>query len=330
MKMRGSLLAGLLLSGLCGASVGCGGEGGTPPVPNKTVPEIPLVYDGRPLSAWRAVPASAPEEERVAAAFALATLETEPTASAPTLRTLLDAPEASVRLAACVAAGRLAVPDPEVATRLVACFDAAEEPLRRHAREAAGALGEVAVEPLLAALSSEKARVRWGALIALSRIGIGDPGTRNAVLGLARADATPSVRRQALFTLARLGPDGVLSVLGFLDASEATVRQEAAAAVLQAGADAVEPVAALLADPDEERAALAGGILADLGPLAAPALPALLKALERPGPVRFNAAEALIGLGPAAVAPLEQRARSEDEGMAAIARYALDEIDKRK
>jgi len=322
-------LPALLLSVLACAVVGCGGESG-PPVPNKTVPEIPLEYEGRPLSWWRSVGPDAPEAERAAAAFGIAALEQEPDQSGTALIELLNDSSPSVRLAATVAVGRLALPWPRAAERIVSFFDAREEPLRRHAREAAGTLGPVAVPALQEALSHAKRRVRWAALLVLGKIGLEASPLRARVADLAREDPDAAVRRQALFALARFGPEGVTDVLSFLGDERTSVREEAAAAVLQAGEAAVQPVAGLLTDPDEERAALAAGILADLGPAAAPAMPALLQALERPGPLRFNAAEALISLGDLSVPHLEERARSDDEGMAAIARYALDEIRKRK
>jgi len=321
--------AGILLAGVACLACGCGAESPVPPVPNKTVPEIPFEYEGRSLSAWKSLPADAPAEERAAAAWAMAALEEDPAQSVTVLLELLRAPEPSVRLAAAVAAGRLGLPSEEAARILVGWFDAPEEPLRRHARVAVGGMGAVALEPLGAVLGHETMRVRWAALVALRQLGAIAAELTDPIRSLAQSDPEPAVRRQALFTLARLGPTGIEVTLTFLRSPETHVRTEASAALVQAGDLVVKPLSLLLSDPDEELAALAGGILADLGPRAVMVMPALLRALSREGPVRFNAAEALIAIGPQAVSRLEPLAESPDEGVAAIARYALDEIKNR-
>ena len=251
---------------------GCGREGPTLPPTDKRVPALEFLYEGRGLSAWKAVPAEAPAEERASAAWALAALETVPAESEKTLLRLLRDEDASVCLAAVVAAGRLAPTSTEVAVAVVRFFDVPEEPLRRHARQAAGQLGLSAVEPLTEALAHEKGRVRWAALRALSAVGPAASSSVPLVARLARTEPDPSIRRQALFTLPHLGPAGVEAGLFFLRARELVVRHEAAAGLAQAGQVVAAPVARRLGDEDEEVAALAAGILADLGGLAVVAL----------------------------------------------------------
>ena len=324
---RPTLRTTLLLAALV-CVPGCGPEGPTLPPTDKRVPTIELLYEGRTLVAWKAVPADAPAGERAAAAWALAALEMQPAESVGALLRLLRDEDPSVRLAAVVAAGRLALPSSEAAEVLVSYFGAPEEALRRHARQAAAQLGVHAVKPLTQALGHESKRVRWAALTALRRVGADAASSLGAVARLARTEQDPAVRRAALFALPRLGSDGVEAALFFLRSSELAVRHEAAASLAEAGAAVVGPVAGWLKDEDEEVAAMAAGVLADLGKDAESALPQLVDALSRAGPVSANAAEALIGIGLPAVPALQELAASESESLSAIAAYCLEQISR--
>jgi HEAT repeat protein len=309
------------------ALTACGHEDGVGvPSFNKMAPEVERRYHGRSLAIWKDHDPGAPPEVRAQTAYALAALERDPMASESLLRTLLDDAHPSVRLAAVVATGRLLPPSAGAAERLVALLASPEEPIRRHARQALGRMGTVAVRPLETALADERVRVRWGAAASLG--GIGPPA--EAVVGaldrLVEDDPHATVRRQALFSLARLGTPGVERAIRHLSTGDLLRRNEAAAALAGGGAAAVGPLAVLLADEDAELAARAAGILADTGPPAVAARDELLRALRRSGPVRFNAAEALVAIGQPAVEALEALARSEDEGVAAVARYALGRI----
>ncbi|MDJ0520582.1 MAG: hypothetical protein QNJ90_00760 [Planctomycetota bacterium] len=308
----------------------CGGDP-EPPMPTgtKTVPTVEEHYQRRDLVTWRALAGDLPREERIAQMWALGELETDPLESIDLLLERLGDADPSVQLAAVVTVGRLAPASPRVAERLVALFGGPEEALRRHARLAVANLGEAAVEPLRAALASETLRVRWGAVTAAGACGAACAPLVGELTRLARADEHASVRRQARFSLARLGPSGIDACVELMRGSESTDRAELATALARAGPGVVEPMARLLGDEDEDLAARAAGVLVDLGTQALPALDALLDALKRAGPVRFNSAEALIAIGAPAIAKVKPLIESDDEGLAGIARYIVETWEKR-
>jgi len=311
---------------------GCGAEQSTPAVPDKTVPVLAFLYQGRSLSEWRALPASAPAEDRAAAAFALAALEQEPTRCIPQIVALLQDPDPSVRLAAVVATERLALPSREAATLIVRWLAVPEEPLRRQARLALGAMGAVALPVLEASLGDTRMLVRWGGLVALAQMakgGVSAAALLAQVKTLAGDDPEASVRLRALFTLPHMGPEGLEATLTYLRGNSVQVRTEAAASLAQVGAPAVPALAALLSDEDEIVAALAAGILGDIGPAAREALPELVQALAHAGVVRSNAAMALIEIGQPSVASLQNLVEHADKDLAATVRYILEQINAR-
>ena len=322
-----SVLAGLLL-GTC--VTGCGESAPPLPTTTKTVPVVAQRYQHRDLQAWRVVGPEAPAEERAAQAYALAALETQPSRGTPILLALLADPDPSVQLAAIVAAGRLAPPSEALAGALAAFLGSDVEPLRRHARAATGRLGAVAVPVLRPALASDDVRLRWGAVASLAHAGAAGAALAGTVATLAAGDPDPTVRRQARLTLAQLGPAGAAACAAFLRGGDVASRSEAAAALAAAGPDAVPALTALLTDADEVAAALAAGVLADHGPGAAPAVDALVKALAREGPVRFNAAEALMAVGEPARAAVEALREDPEPGIADIARMILARLDERE
>jgi HEAT repeat protein len=316
----------LLLACVFAAS-GCGDrQPEDMPFMKKPFPRLEFRYQGRTLAEWRDLAPDAPAEERAAAAWAIAELEKDPAASLPLLLELLTDPDPSVRLAAVVATGRLAPDSPQAARLVVRQLEAPQEPLRRHARRTLGQLGAVSIEPLGEALGHESPRVVWGALASLAGVGEAPAALIERVAKLERETPDASLRRQALLTLPRLGPAGVRHAVEAWRSDDVARRAEAGAGLARGGPGVALPVSALLSDGDEVLAARAAGVLADLGPDARPALEALLGALERAGPVRFNAAEALIAIGAPAVPHLEERAKSKDEGLASVARYALERL----
>lgn len=303
----------------------CGEPEPQMPTSTKTVPTVAERYQRRTLVTWRSLAGELPAEERAAQLWALSVLEQDPMASLDILLARLDDADPSVRLAAIVATGRLAPASPRAAEKLVALFEAPEEPLRRHARLAVGNLAGAAVEPLRQALASNNVRVRWAAVSAFRDVGPAGAAAADDLVRLSREDESASIRRQARFSLARLGRAGIEACVALMREADTTGRAELATALSVAGAAVVEPMAALLTDADEDLAARAAGVLADQGADALPALDALLEALRRPGPVRFNAAEALLRIGRPAFVRLTELAKSDDEGLAGIARYVLDQ-----
>ncbi len=325
MSRRYALLLGAL------AFAGCGDDKPAVPTFNKTVPSVEQRYHGRTLADWKSYDPEAPDELRTATAYALAALEKEPAESVPLLIELMEDKAPTVRLAAVIATGRLRPSSERLARMLVAYLPSKDEPLRRHARLAVGKLGASAVKPLTEALASDEVRVRWGAAAALATVGTAGAAAVPHLKTIAVEDENATVRRQALLTLPRLGPTGVDAGIAFLRSEEFSRREEAAAGLAGAGADAVEALHKLIQSPFEqggELAALAAGILADIGPAARPAMGSLLQMLHEKGPSRFNAAEALIAIGEPAVAHLETMASGDnpDDDIAQIAKYALEKI----
>lgn len=337
--------AALLWAGL--ALGGCGDEPAMPDT-SKTVPVVPQQYQRRTLDDWVGLPTDAPPEQKVSQAFALAALETEdPIRAAPILLRLLSDQAPSVRLAAVVAAGRLAPPSARLAEVLVGFLDDADEPLRRHARAAVGALGAVAVEPLGkaagihgltlvgAALEERSERLRWAALTGLARIGAPAEGLAIGVATIATTyGLDTSVGRQAMLTLARLGPRGASLSARFLDGTtETRWRDAAAAALAHAGADGVRALLPVVAADDEVGAAVAAGVIQEIalrdamGETTAEAVRALVSALEREGPVRHNAMDALIAIGRPARDAVEARKASADADLQTILELILEGID---
>lgn len=127
-----------------------------------------------------------------------------PGSSHAALKTALDNPDASVRLAAALRAGTL--PDPVSVPLLVACCgtdadffvrDMLTWALTRHPQADTLPL-------LLAELNSPRAQARSQALHTLSKIG--DPGTWSAITRAHLHDADPEVARTAWRTAAGLAP----------------------------------------------------------------------------------------------------------------------------
>ncbi|MDF1702270.1 MAG: hypothetical protein P1V36_14045, partial [Planctomycetota bacterium] len=216
-----------------------------------------------------------------------------------------------------------------VLARMLASDD---EPLRRHAREALGALGAAALDPLRGALAAEALRVRWGALYALARIGRPAEPLAGLVAQRAREGEHEAERRQARFTLARLGGAGAEACAAFLGSEEAAERDEAAAALAFSGADGVPPLLRLIQGEDEVGAAVAAGVLEDiarrgpLGPQAAQAAAVLVGALDREGPVRFNAMDALTAMGAEARSAVEELSRTGSADLQQVAAVILEGI----
>lgn len=318
----------VLVLGLGVALCGCG-EDAPPSGPsfNKIVPEVEERFHGKALSTWRDYESRAPVARRALTGYALAALEKEAIESAPLLLELVRDAHPSVQLGGVIGAGRLAPPSTELAEAIADLLESPEEPLRRHARKALARLGKAALEPLLRRLSSEKVGVRWGAAVSLA--GLGDAGhpAIQKLADMATGDSHRAVREQALLTLGRLGPDGVARVIPWLEKDQYFERSRAERALAGAKEDAVDPLRALLKHERPEVAAVAAGVLADLGPIAAPAIPDLIEALTHTGPLRLNAAEALVAIGKQALPYLEEPAGSKKRDLALVSQRVIQEIE---
>lgn len=236
------------------------------------------------------------------------------------------------------------------AGRIAAMADA--DPAVRH--EAVDALGRErvdsaeAVAALAGALGSEDVHMRWRAARALGAIG---PAAAEAVPALVKGlgDKVPGVRAHMIHALGRMGKaaeSAVPDVVGMLADPYAVNRHQAVSA-LRAIAPSPEQVRPLLLDLLSEAKpaaaahiieSLAGGgkesvprliaaledeparywvciVLAEIGPDAAEAVPALAGLLEDPNPdVRREAVLALAAIGEPAGAAVEAISKRIDDG----------------
>src|SRR5205085_171038 len=109
-----------------------------------------------------------------------------------------------------------------------------------------------------------------------------------------------NVRQSAADVLAGLGEPGAEALVGCLGDRER--RRLAEPALVRMGPAALPALEAALENPDAQVRGAAAGVLGDLGPAAAPAVPALAKRLAAPDhkEMRQAAAVALGQIGPAA------------------------------
>jgi HEAT repeat protein len=312
---------------------GCGdGAPDTPKpetAPSRPSPTLARTWRGLGLAEWLTRAGSPAASERADAAWAIGEIGSTNSEALAHLARLAGDDDPSVRHAALVAVGRSGrAAGPGVGEAVVGGLAASEAGLRSAARTAAAALGEILLPAVDRALGDADRRTRWAGLTALTAMGeIGRPALPK-VFALWRNDPEASVRRAALFALPRMDAEGASAVAADLRVDDFVRRQEAAAALAEAGAPAVRSVVAVLADPDEVTAAVAAGVLADLGPVAAEAVEPLIEALRRPGPVRVNAHAALVAIGAPALPALRALAEGPDAEVTAIARDAAAAIEE--
>jgi len=263
----------------------------------------------------------------------------------------LQNPDARVREFAAEALGKIRD------TRAVEPLIAARKDLAPNVRwSAAEALGEIrdtrAVEPLISALEDPAPEVRWNAVKALGEI-----GDSRAVEPLIVVVKHPGLGLgdQAVKALARIGAPAVAPLIVTLKDPDARVRElaakalggigdsravvplvaalknadslsgEVAGALVKIGAPAVEPLIAVLEDPDARVRDLAAGTLKVIG--APRAVQPLIVGLGAADAGRRKAvAEALVKIGAPAVEPLIAAMRDPDTGVRELAANTLAEI----
>ncbi len=187
---------------------------------------------------------------------------------------------------------------------LIAALRDGDAPVRSHAADALGTLGESAAEAiplLIQALRDDYEPVRLNAAYALGAIG--EPAVPQLIETL--ADENGPTRRMAAYALAAVGASAVPALSEALQHTEDAVRIEAAYAFAQIGSAAESAIPALI-ERTEDNSVEVRRYLAEafggIGPAASPALPALCDMLIRDGDgqARFEAALALAQIGPAA------------------------------
>ena len=175
--------------------------------------------------------------------------------------------------------------------------------VRSRAADDLGTLGESAAEAiphLIEAMRDTYEPVRLNAAYTLGMIG--EPAVPALVALLDEEDAT---RRMAAYALAAVGEPAVPALTEALQRPEEAARVEATYALAQIGAPAESAMPTLMARTQDEsvevRRYLAEAF-GGLGPVAAPAVPALIDmvASDMDEQVRFEAALALAQIGPPA------------------------------
>lgn len=206
------------------------------------------------------------------------------TRAGPALMAALGASEADVRAEAAVALGRLGPAAGHAAPALCEALSAPEPEVALAARAALARIGKPALPSLLRLLRREDELQRGQALRALREMGPAAAATAGALLA-ARVPGKPYISRDVCEALAVLGPEGIKQLAG--PASEGDEQ-------------AIVP-------------------LQRLGPLAAPAVEglaralgkgdmntkrAILEALRQAGPAANAAAKEVLALEPPALRPL--------------------------
>ncbi|REK19026.1 MAG: hypothetical protein DWQ37_02365 [Planctomycetota bacterium] len=218
--------------------------------------------------------------------------------------------------------------EPDDLEALVAATKSSSEATSLEAIGKLGQQGAAAVPALESLLQSDSPRVRAYALRALGEIGPEAKGAADSVIPLF-SDPDPLVRRQVIEALKGIRPGPKVAVPLFvklMQDSDPGVRLRVMSAVADAGGNAVPALVEALKNPDATYWACL--ILRDIGPEAAPAVPALKAALEDRRPeVRREATLALATIGsPEAVEALVPMLKDEHARTAAT--FALGTIGK--
>lgn len=217
-------------------------------------------------------------------------------------------------MAAVAGVGRGAPAAADAVEGYVAHLSSSELQARWYAVYALGQLGpaaRAATGPLLKLLAKadEDEYVCGGAAWALGRIGQHDAKIVDALAAALKSDML-SVRVNAAEALGSFGPAARPAVKGLvrlLDDPDVDARIAVAAALVRIDGQAkgLSALTAILAGNENRGPYEAAVALGQLGPVAAPALPALVTALGHPQPDTARAAAWALGqMGPAAVEPL--------------------------
>lgn len=268
---------------------------------------------------------------RIVALCGLGVSTTAAFAAQPTLHDLIAAVNASDQPARLVALDSLGLMGPKAAAAvptIAAALKDSSAAVRAHAAQALGAIGAAAkpAVPELAVLIADPDRVvRREAIEAIARIHPG-PEVSAPLLAKVLEKADPQVRHAAITALAERGAAAVPVLIKALGHKPATYW--ACLVLAQIGPDAKEAVPALTAlidDPRPEIRREAILALAQIGPAAAPALPQIRKALD--DPAAKTAAIFALGqfrqAGKEAEAKIRQDLDTPDEVLDTVSLWAL-------
>ena len=155
--------------------------------------------------------------------------------------------------------------------------------VRQSAARTLGKLGAAGVSPLIGALGDKDEAVQMASLRALGAIGVLAKEAIAPIEKVARDPAKPGLRTAAVLTIAKLGPDADATLNNLLKDGDSSTRM----ACLQCFGKAMKtPKAALpnlllvLDDKDAKVQAMCAYVIAQLGPEAKEAVPALKKTME--------------------------------------------------
>lgn len=215
----------------------------------------------------------------------------------PALMTLAEDTHPYARAFAVKGLG--AINAPSTASSLMPLVSSPDKLVAIEAVRALGRVGDPAAAPSLLELvqaSKPDPHLRLEAIAALG--GIGAPGVWDALLDLV-GDSSRPIRSAVLRSLARLDPEGFITVLSGLDSDpDWSVRAAVASALGDLGREAGLPrLRAMLADSDERVIPAVLSAIAKLRPPDAPEI--MLQWLQSPDPViRTTAARAVGDLRP--------------------------------
>jgi HEAT repeat protein len=183
---------------------------------------------------------------------------------------------------------------------------------------------------LVEALQSDDEQVRLAAAKALESLDA-DPEIVRPILMGALDSADEDTLLVMLDALVAIGPEIVPRLITALERENAQHRHYVCYMIGELGpaaAPATEALAKLLGDAESNTRIEAALALAEIGPSAEAAVPALTKALEHEGPVRFAASYALGRIGAKAIKakPALLAQLKNDESMALISAWALAHI----
>ncbi|MGO8749112.1 MAG: HEAT repeat domain-containing protein [Thermoguttaceae bacterium] len=243
-------------------------------------------------------------------------------------------PEEAKHVASIDVLGEKGEATPEVFAKLSEGLKSNSALVRAHAAHALGALGSAAkpAAPQLVALVTDPDQtVRREVVRAMAKIRPG-PDVSIPLLTKALDDADPAVRLNALATIAELGKPVVPFLIRLL--KDESAGKYACLALADLGPDAAEAVPALIEKLKAEKLPVFRRdvifALGQIGPAAGPAAPALVEALDDPSTaVRLTAAYALGLIGPqakAAVPGLEKQSDAPDAVLKIVSAWALVKI----
>ena len=216
-----------------------------------------------------------------------------------------------------------------------ACFGESlrdgSDSVRQESSEALSAIGTPAKDPLIAALADSDAKRRAGAL-ALAGLGAAAKDAAPALLASLEKEKDAFVRAAFLTVLPKTSPDPAratpLLVAAAVDQdtviSHAGINALASARSLQEGA--VKSLSEMLASPDPSVRPRAAHALGRLGPSAADALPALMKAAASTGDEAFS--DAIMQIGRAAMPALLAELKKTGGGSSDWIFHALRGFDR--